>query len=67
MEFSYDNQFVVGVSCDDYHMVGIFNLLNGDRVCEVHGQKGEHNITFNTTLLHLYHPCYNLHTYPYIL
>eukprot|EP01036_Dinobryon_divergens_P026243 gene26244-34865_t len=41
VEFSYDNQFLVGVSCDDYHMVGIFNLINGDRVCEAHGQKGE--------------------------
>ena len=40
MEFSFDSQYLVAVGCDDYHMVGVFNLLNGEKLCDATGQKG---------------------------
>ena len=52
VEFSFDSQYLVAVGCDDYHMVGVFNLLNGEKVCEATGQKGTTTkSTFNISKL----------------
>ena len=39
--FSHDDQFVVAVGCDDYHMVAVFDLAKGgELICQATGQKG---------------------------
>lgn len=43
VEFSFDCRFLFAMSCDEHHMVGVFNLFNGEKVCHTTGQKGLYN------------------------
>lgn len=39
--FSYDSKYIVAVGCDDHHMMGIFDISTGQRVCEAPLQHGK--------------------------
>lgn len=40
VEFSWDARLIVAVSCDDNHMMGIFEVASGQKMSEVAAQHG---------------------------
>ena len=40
LEFSYDNRLIITISCDDNHMMALFNLQTGEKVIETSCQHG---------------------------
>jgi len=39
--FSYDSKYLVAVGCDDHHMMGVFDVTSGQRICEAPLQHGK--------------------------
>lgn len=40
LEFSWDNRYLIGIGCDDNHIMGIFELATGNKVLEMSCQHG---------------------------
>lgn len=40
LSISWDNKYIVGIGCDDYHMMGVFEILTGNLLANAPTQHG---------------------------
>lgn len=40
LEFSWDNQFLIGIGCDDTHLLSVFDTKSGAKVAEMSSSNG---------------------------